>query len=84
MFRRLFLDHPASVGESYLEHMGVASRFGFRMIGGGMGCAIHAVLPFLFKTRGSDTVQALNAELVAKRNAARAAQTQMRTVEYII
>ncbi len=84
MFRRLFFDHPASVGESYFEHMGVASRFGFRMIGGGLGCAIHAFLPFLFKTRGSDTVQALNAELVAKRNAARAAQTQMRTVEYII
>jgi hypothetical protein len=84
MFRRLFLDHPESVGETYFEHMGVASRFGLRMIAGGLGCTIHALLPFLFKTRGSDTVQALNAELVAKRNAARAAQTQMRTVEYII
>ena len=25
MFRRLFLDHPASVGESYVEHFGVAN-----------------------------------------------------------
>ncbi|WP_374204801.1 DUF6356 family protein, partial [Aeromicrobium fastidiosum] len=28
MFRRLFLDHPATVGESYAEHFGVAGRFG--------------------------------------------------------
>jgi len=84
MFRRLFLDHPASVGESYGEHFMVASSFGWRMIGGGAACALHALLPFAFKTRGSDTVAALHAQMVAKRNAARADQTQMRTVEYII
>jgi hypothetical protein len=84
MFRRLFLDHPASVGESYTEHFGVASRFGLKMVSGGMRCALHAVLPFLFKTAGSDTVAALHAELVLKRSAARAAQTQMNTVEYVI
>lgn len=84
MIRRLFLDHPASVGEGYAEHMGVASRFGIRMIGGGVGCLIHAVLPFAFKTRGSDTVTALHRDLVAKRTARRAAQAQMTTVEYVI
>ncbi|WP_422631616.1 DUF6356 family protein, partial [Pseudomonas proteolytica] len=44
MFRRLFLDHPASVGESYAEHFGVASRFGVTLIGGGLGCLVHAVV----------------------------------------
>ena len=84
MFRRLFLDHPASVGESYAEHFGVASRFGLTMIAGGARCTFHALLPFVFRTAGSDTVARLHAELVTKRNAARAAQAQMATIEYVI
>ena len=32
---RLFTDHPASVGENYVEHLGMASGFGFRMVLGG-------------------------------------------------
>lgn len=84
MFRRLFLDHPASVGESFFEHFGVASRFGWRLTRGGLGCMAHAFLPFAFKTSGSDTVKELHDQLVAKRSAARAAQTQMLTVEYVI
>lgn len=84
MIRHLFLEHPASVGETYLQHMGVAGRFGWRMVRGGLGCMLHGVLPFAWRTSGSDTVTALHAELVAKRAAARAAQTQMTTVEYVI
>jgi len=84
MIRRLFLDHPASVGESYTEHFGVASSFGMRMVSGGVRCFLHAVFPFVFRTAGSDTVTELHEQLVAKRGAARAAQTQMTTVEYII
>lgn len=81
---QLFRDHPASVGETYWQHAGVAARFGWRMLAGSTGCFVHAVFPFLCTTRGSDTVRALHAELVAKRTATRAAQTQMKTVEYVI
>ncbi|WP_425228434.1 DUF6356 family protein [Sphingomonas sp.] len=84
MIRDLFLDHPASVGESFTEHFGVATRFGWRLTRGGLACMLHGFLPFAFKTAGSDTVRDLHAELVAKRAAARAAQTQMATVEYVI
>lgn len=84
MFRRLFLDHPASVGESYAEHFGVASRFGVTMIGGGLAGLVHAVLPFAFKTTGSRTVMRLNQQIVAKRAAAMADEVQKRTVEYVI
>ena len=84
MIARLFHDHPASVGESYVEHFGVAGRFGWRLTRGGLGCMLHAVLPFACKTSGSDTVRELHAELVAKRSAKRAALTQMATVEYVI
>ena len=84
MFRRLFLDHPASVGESYTEHFGVASRFGVKMIVGGIGALLHGVLPCAFKATGSRTIDALHVEMVAKRGAVRDAQTQQRTVEYVI
>lgn len=81
---RLFTDHPASVGESYAEHFRVATRFGLTMMWGGLRCAVHGVLPFAFKTAGSDTVNALHRVLVEKRSAVRSAQTQMMTVDYVI
>ncbi|HEU0067171.1 MAG TPA: DUF6356 family protein [Sphingomonas sp.] len=84
MIRRLFLDHPETVGESFAEHFGVASRFGVTMIVGGLGALAHAFVPAICKTRGSDTVAALHRQMVAKRGAVRADQTQMKSVEYII
>jgi Family of unknown function (DUF6356) len=58
--------HLAEVDESYAEHCGKAAGFGFRMIGGGLACLVHAILPFLFERAGSETVKRLNATL-AKR-----------------
>ncbi len=84
MFRRLFLDHPATVGESYTEHFGVAGRFGVTMIKGGLGALVHAFVPALCKTRGSDTIAELHRQMVEKRGAVVADQTQMKTVEFII
>lgn len=84
MLRRLFLDHPAAVGESYVRHFGVASSFGLSMVTGGVACFIHAVVPALFQTTGSRTVIALHGRLVAMRAAARADRTQMLTVDYVI
>jgi hypothetical protein len=77
---RLFTDHPASVGETYPEHLRVATRFGLRMIAGGLGAVVHGVLPFLFTTTGSRTIEALHGEIVAKRGDA----VQQRSVEFII
>jgi len=84
MFRRLFLDHPASVGESYAEHFGVASRFGVTLIGGGLGCLVHAVVPAAFKTTGSQTVLRPIKRSVEKRAAVMADELLRRTVEYVI
>lgn len=79
-----FTDHPAAVGESYAEHFGVATRFGARMIAGGLGAVVHGVFPFLCTTTGSRTIESLHAEIVSKRAAAREAETQLRTVEFVI
>lgn len=68
--RSLFTDHPASVGETYLQHMGVALGFGGRMILAGAACLIHAILPFLFTKTGSEAISTLHDRMIAHRHRA--------------
>jgi hypothetical protein len=64
---RLFTAHPASVGESYGEHLVQASGFGLRMIVAGLACLIHGLLPFLFVRTGSTAIDALHTRMVTHR-----------------
>jgi hypothetical protein len=80
MLRKLFLDHPASVGESYAQHFGVATRFGVILLWGGVRAVLHGFVPALCKTSGSETVVKLHEELIAKRTAVRDA----RSIEWMI
>jgi hypothetical protein len=84
MFAKLFRDHPAEVGESYAEHFAAAGGFGLKMIVGGVACVIHALVPGLFVTTGSGTVKKLYDQMVAKRAAKRAANIEMRSIEWVI
>ncbi len=62
-FLSAFRDHPASVGETYPEHMAFAMRFGARLIFAGAAAFVHALIPALFETTASDTVKAIHAEI---------------------
>ena len=42
---RAFKDHPASVGETYVEHMGFAGWFAGRLFIAGAAALIDAVIP---------------------------------------
>lgn len=64
---KLFKDHPASVNETYFEHLGQASCFGLRMIGGGIACLLHGLLPFMFERTGSKQISMLHERMVANR-----------------
>lgn len=64
---KLFTEHPASVGETYGEHLLVAGGFGLRMILGGIACLVHALLPFLFVKTGSAQISELHDTMVANR-----------------
>lgn len=68
MFRRIFKDHPKSVGETYFQHAQSAFGFGTAMVGAGLKCLIHGLLPPLFTTSGSDTVRRLHARMIAHRH----------------
>lgn len=67
MIRRMFTDHPASVGETYFEHMGVAASFGAAMLLGALACFIHALIPGLCVKTGSTTVGNLHRRMVTHR-----------------
>lgn len=64
---RAFTQHPASVGESYLQHLGRAFGFGTRMIGAGAACLLHGLMPFLFVRTGSRAISELNDRMVVNR-----------------
>ena len=76
-----FTDHPHQVGETYGEHFMVATRFGGAMLLGGLACLVHAVLPFLCTSTGSQTVRRLHDRMVVNRMRAPAADTTPDTVQ---
>ena len=67
MLSELFSRHPASVGETYTEHMQVAAGFGLRLFLASLACFVHALLPFLFERTGSAAIQSLHGSMVMSR-----------------
>ncbi len=70
-----FTDHPASVGETYPEHLCSATGFGLRLLLAGGACIVHAVLPFLFERTASRMVTGLHHRMVTARHRQAAAES---------
>ncbi len=64
---RLFKEHPASVGETYLEHMRAALWFSTTMARAAACCFVHAFLPFLFSRSGSGAIERLHEAMIVAR-----------------
>ena len=62
-FKRLFLDHPREVGESYFHHMGQAWTFGLRLLRLSGAAFLHGAAPGLCKTTVSDEIKTMAGEL---------------------
>ena len=56
---RLFRDHPASVDETYFEHMAFAGKFSGKLFLAAGMALIHSFLPFLFEKSASGIVREL-------------------------
>jgi Family of unknown function (DUF6356) len=67
MPRLSFTEHPAAVGETYLEHLGTAWSFSGSMIRGGLACFIHGLFPFLCTSTGSAAIRRLHERMVVNR-----------------
>ena len=65
--RRLFTDHPASIGESYTEHARHASAFGLSMLCGAAACFAHALIPALCTTTASRMIAQLHLSMTVNR-----------------
>ena len=68
MFKKLFVEHPDSVGESYFEHLCMAFSFSGRMFAGAVACLIHGLIPGLFTSTGSRAIACLHDRMVTNRN----------------
>jgi hypothetical protein len=68
MLKALFLAHPESVGETYVEHQGVALSFAGELLAAGFACAVHAIVPGLFTRTASAAIERLHARLVVGRH----------------
>ena len=66
-WNRLFTDHPESIHESYWQHLMAATGFGLRMIWGGILCLVHAVIPGVCCTKGSEMICELHERMVTNR-----------------
>ena len=64
--KKLFTEHPHSLGESYLEHLICAAGYGLRMIFAGFAAIIHSIFPFLFETTASDLAREITGDIESR------------------
>jgi hypothetical protein len=54
--RRLFVDHPRSLGMSWSKHGAGAVAIGATLVGAGLACLVHALVPGWFSQTAGKTV----------------------------
>ncbi len=62
----LFLDHPASVNETYFGHMRFAFGFAFWLAVAAAAAVIHALVPALCETTASRILRRLHARIESR------------------
>lgn len=61
MLARMFMDHPASVDETYGEHAKFAFGFSLKLFAAAGAALVHAIIPCLFEKTASKIVADLYA-----------------------
>ena len=67
MIGRMFQNHPRSLGMSWAGHCAGAVAIGARMIGAGIACIVHAVVPGLFAETAGRTVVDLHTHMTKRK-----------------
>ena len=70
LFATIFVDHPASVDETYLQHMRFALTFSFWLATAAGAALLHALVPAVCETTAGRIVRRLNAKIEARHAAA--------------
>ncbi|WGI22352.1 DUF6356 family protein [Amylibacter sp. IMCC11727] len=62
MIAKIFTDHPASVDETYFEHLLFATKFAATLMVAAGAALVHALIPCLCEKTASKTVAKLYAK----------------------
>ena len=60
---KVFIDHPASVDESYFEHLAFALRFAGTLFAAAGAALVHAIIPCLFEKTASNLIRRMYARI---------------------
>ncbi len=63
MMNRIFLQHPATVEETYFEHMRFAGWFSFTLFRATLAALIHALIPCLFEKTAGNLIKQMHSRI---------------------
>lgn len=63
----LFTEHPQSLGMSWASHGLGAARIGAQLIGAGLACMVHAIVPGWFTQTAGRTVTGIYEHMTQRR-----------------
>ena len=64
---RLFADHPRSLGMSWASHGAGALKISAELIGAGVACLIHAIVPGWFTQTAGRTVERMHDHMIRRK-----------------
>jgi hypothetical protein len=64
---RFFLEHPRSLGMSWAAHGVGAIAIGGRLLGAGLACLVHAVVPGAFTQTAGRTISDMHEHMTRRR-----------------
>jgi hypothetical protein len=64
---RLFADHPRSLGMTWASHGAGAAVIAVRLIGAGIACLIHALVPAWFTQTAGRTITEMHDEIARRK-----------------
>ena len=64
---RLFTEHPRSLGMSWAAHGLGALAIGGRLIGAGLACVVHAVVPGVFTQTAGKTITHMHDHMMRRK-----------------
>ena len=64
---RLFVHHPKSLGMNWASHGAGAVRIGRQLLGAGLACMVHAVVPGWFSQTAGRTVARIHDDMIRRK-----------------
>ena len=66
IWQRIFVDHPKSVDQTYIQHMCVAGWFFSRLLAASCVALIHAMIPCLFEKTAGRMIEEMYARITTR------------------